>query len=243
MKKTNTVFGLVIFAKIILSKSSYIKLIKCSKEKKDYEGERKYICEASKAFSNELLERFDTKLNIVHPERIPENGPVVYVANHQSYCDVFAFISMIPHQIGFVAKKEFSRIPIFNKWLSRIRSVYIDRSTPRASLTAINDGVRNLHDGFSMVIFPEGHRSRSHEMRDFKYGSFKLATKAGVPIIPVTLDGGYKTFEQDKAFVSGHTVNALIHEPINTKDLSRDELVELPKFVESTIRDGLKYFE
>ena len=76
-------------------------------------------------------------------------------------------------------------------------------------------------------------------MGEFKHGSFKLATKAKVPIVPVTLNGGYHTFEDHGAVTKGQHIDVLVHPPIETKDMSRQELAELPAQVEAIIRTGL----
>ena len=100
-----------------------------------------------------------------------------------------------------------SKIPIFGKWVTRIRGIYIHRGDARASLKTINEGVEYLKQGFSLVIFPEGTRSRSSAMAEFKHGSFKLATKARVPIVPVTLNGGYHTYEETGKVTKGMPIS------------------------------------
>ena len=109
-----------------------------------------------------------------------------------------------------------------------------------ASLQTINDGAELLKQGFSLVIFPEGTRSHCAEMGEFKAGSLKLATKAKVPIVPVTISGTYHFFEETGAITWGVHVDVIIHEPIDTANLSRAELAELPEKVEGTIRNGLE---
>ena len=144
------------------------------------------------------------------------------------------------HQVAFIAKDSLGKIPIFGKWVLRIRGIYIHRGDARASLKTINEGVDYLKQGFSLVIFPEGTRSQSSELGEFKPGSFKLATKSRVPVVPVTLNGGYHTFEERGAVTKGCHIDFMVHEPILTKDMSRQELAELPHRVEEIIRGGLE---
>ena len=80
-------------------------------------------------------------------------------------------------------------------------------------------------------------------MGEFKAGSFKLATKAKVPVVPVTIDGSYHMFEDRSIITSGAEVNMIIHPPIETADLDRKEASELHTRVENIIREGLKEFE
>ena len=91
-----------------------------------------------------------------------------------------------------------------------------------------------------MVVFPEGTRSKCDEMGEFKAGSFKLATKSKVPIVPVTIDGSYKILEGSKYRICPAKVNVYIHEPIETENLSKQCESKLPEMVEKIIREGKK---
>lgn len=206
----------------------------------DCEKEKKFLVEATHLWTDLVFRDYDVKLDIINPENIPTEGPVTYIANHESYADVFALMNAIPHQIGFIAKEDFRKIPFFSTWLERARSLFITRGDARASLKVINKGVEYLKDGFSMVIFPEGTRSHSSAVAPFKAGAFKLATKAKVPIIPVSIEGGYHCFEEEGRFKKGVTIHLMFHEAIQTADLSREELVRIPEKVENTIRNGVE---
>ena len=86
-----------------------------------------------------------------------------------------------------MAKRSLGRIPVFGEWIRDIRSVFIDRDDARSSLKTMEEGIDLLKKGFSLVIYPEGTRSRGPELGEFKKGSLRLATKSGVPVVPVTL--------------------------------------------------------
>ena len=106
-------------------------------------------------------------------------------------------------------------------------------------MKAILEGISYIKDGFSLLIFPEGTRSKGPEMGEFHAGSLKLATKPEVPVIPITIDGSYRAFE-DNGIFKGCTVRYTIHEPIETKGMSRDEKAGLAERVEKIVRSGLK---
>lgn len=150
----------------------------------------------------------------------------------------FFFASIPDKQIGFVAKIELAKLPAFGQWISDIRSVFIQRDDARASLRAIEEGVELLAKGFSLVIFPEGTRSRSATPGEFKKGSLRLATKAEVPVVPVTLNGTFKAFEE-KGYIQPANVDFTIHPAIYTRGLPKKEAGELADKVEKIIRDGL----
>ena len=98
--------------------------------------------------------------------------------------------------VGFVAKKEVLKVPILSYWLPRAKCIPLDRQNPRDAVRVINEGVKNLKDGYSMMIFPEGTRSLDGKHSPFKKGSLKLAIKAKVPIVPVTIDASFTSFEK-----------------------------------------------
>ena len=89
------------------------------------------------------------------------------------------------------------------------------------------------------MIFPEGTRSKGPEPGSFKRGAFKLATKPGVPIIPVSLNGSYKMYEET-GIMKGARIDVKIHPPVETKGLSRQEEKQLCLDVEKTVKDGIR---
>lgn len=155
-------------------------------------------------------------------ENIPE-GPIVIISNHQGFFDIPVLFAAIHKPMSFIAKIELAKIPIFGKWMDLVRCIFIDRSNPRQSLKAINSGVKLLKEGHSMVIFPEGTRSKGPNMAEFKKGSLRLATKAKVPILPVTINGTYKILEANNNKIKPAKVKISISKPIYTENLSKEE--------------------
>lgn len=214
--------------------------IEKAKAEGDTELERKYILAATSKWGGIVMDMFGSKVNIRGLENLPEKGPVVFVGNHQGYADIFAYCAAFTKfQFAFVAKDDLAKIPLYGEWIRRIRSVFIERNDPRASLKAINQGVEYIEQGFSLVIFPEGTRSKGSKPGEFKKGALKLATKPGVPIIPVSLNGSYKMFEEE-GYLKGAQIDILVHEPIETKGMSRKEEKEITEKVEQIIVGGLK---
>jgi 1-acyl-sn-glycerol-3-phosphate acyltransferase len=135
----------------------------------------------------------------------------------------------MPDLIGFIAKIELAKIPVVKTWMEFMKCVFMDRSNMRKSGEAIINGIKNLKEGYSMVIFPEGTRSKGDKMSQFKAGSFKLASKSKCPIIPVTMNGSYKIMEHGNgSWIKPSTVELFIHPMIETANLSKDELDLLP---------------
>ena len=218
----------------------YKKKIEAAKAAGDYEEERKNILAATSSWGPMIMDMFGCDLVVEGLENLPEEGPVVIVGNHQGYADIAAYFAAFrKFQFAFVAKKELAKIPLYGKWMPRIRSVFIERDDPRASLEAIKAGIDLIEKGFSLVIYPEGTRSKGPVPGPFMKGSLKLATKPGVPIVPVSMHGTYKMYEQT-GVIRPATIRIIVHEPIETKGLSRQEERELTDRVEKIVKDGIR---
>ena len=206
----------------------------------DLEAEREYILRSTSTWGPMVLDMFGSTLTVTGKENLPDSGPVVFVGNHQGYADIVTYCAALTKfQFAFVAKDDLAKIPLYGEWIRTIRSVFIERDDPRASLKAINEGVKYIEQGFSLVIFPEGPRSKGPDPGPFQKGAIKLATKPGVPIIPVSLNGSYKMFEEEGRMKGAH-IDVIIHEPIETKGLSRKEEKELADKVEKIVVDGIR---
>ena len=178
-------------------------------------------------------------INVYGDENIPKDKNVVFISNHQGDFDIAIFMALIPKEKGFVAKIELNKMPILRTWMKYLGCVFMDRNDPKQSLKTINKAISFIKNGHSMVIFPEGTRSKGDKMGEFKAGSFKLATKTKVPIVPVTIDGSYKLKEKNNGMIKPDIVNVYIHKPIYTKNISKEEKENLPNVVKKIIEEKL----
>ena len=218
----------------------YKKKIADAKAAGDVVEERAQILAATSTWGPMIMDMFGSEVIVEGLENLPEEGPVVFIGNHQGYADIAAyFAAFTKFQFAFVAKRELAQIPLYGKWMPRIRSVFIERDDPRASLEAIKNGIELIEQGFSLVIYPEGTRSKGPVPGPFMKGSLKLATKPGVPIIPVSMNGTYKMFEQT-GIISPATIRIIVHEPIPTAGITRQEERELNDRVEQIVKDGVR---
>ncbi len=226
-------FAIYLFIKTVTGRTKLFFLRKKSKELAD-----RYAYRQLQDISNHVLRKSKTNTLVKGQENIPE-GPCLFVSNHQAIFDAFLLLANINKLTAFIAKKEIKKIPLVGSWLSQIDTVYIDRDNIREGMKAINSGVENLKKGQSMIIFPEGTRSLKSEMGEFKKGSMKLALKANVPIVPVTIDGTYRVLEAGEK-VTGNSVKLIFHKPVYLEDLSADEKKNLAEILHDIIEDGLK---
>lgn len=182
------------------------------------------------AWARQMIAAAGGKVEVSGLENLSAQGGRLYVSNHQGAFDIPLLIGHIPGVKGFVSKKENFRLPIVSSWMKRLHCVVLDREDLRQSVQAIAQGVRDLKSGRSLVVFPEGTRSKSAKLQRFKEGSFKLATRSGVAIVPLTIDGSYRLLEGNRGRIRPGTVRLYIHPPLHLADLpaaQRNDPVDL----------------
>ncbi|MGL5352959.1 MAG: lysophospholipid acyltransferase family protein [Clostridium sp.] len=191
-------------------------------------------------WAKKLLKILDIKVNVHGIENLPKDKNVLFVGNHQGNFDIPIYMSYIDVPKGFVAKIELTKIAGIKTWMEYMNCIFMDRSSIRKAGEAIVTGIKSLKSGNSLVIFPEGTRSRGNKMGDFKAGSFKLATKSKTPIVPVTMSGSYKIMEGNaNKHLTTANIDLYIHPIIETANLSKEEQDALPEMVKSIIGSKL----
>lgn len=231
---------IVFFVTLILSIPAMIKTKILTKNGLEKERDE-LVYKTTKAWANTLLKIAGVKVTVHGIENIPKDKNVLYIGNHQGNFDIPIYMSQIPGLKGFVSKIEVKKIPGIRTWMTYMYCVFMDRSSIRKSGEAIVEGIKILKNGHSLVIFPEGTRSKGDKMADFKSGSFKLATKSKVPIVPVTMDGSYKIMENNnkKWMVQPAHINLYIHPAIETTNLNKEEQDNLHVKVYEIIKSKL----
>ena len=191
-------------------------------------------------WARRLLKILDVKVNVHGVQNLPKDKNVLFVGNHQGNFDIPIYMSYIDVPKGFIAKIELTKLAGIKTWMEYMNCIFMDRSSIRKAGEAIVTGIKSLKSGNSLVIFPEGTRSRGNEMGDFKAGSFKLATKSKTPIVPITMSGSYKIMEgNSNKHLTSANIDLYIHPIIETANLSKEEQDDLPEKVKSIIGSKL----
>lgn len=175
-----------------------------------------------KHWAKTLVKLTGSKVEVVGQEKIPQ-GPVLFVSNHQGNFDVPILIGFLEKPLGFISKVEVKKIPLIPRWMEAMNCVFIDRKDRRKAVQSIKDGIATLKKGHSLVIFPEGTRSKGDEMGEFKKGGLRLATDSKVPVVPITISGSYRIMEESKFGFQPAQVKVTVHDPIF---LPQDEKVD-----------------
>lgn len=174
-------------------------------------------------WARSLLRLAGVTVEVSGLENIPDE-PVVFVPNHQSYFDIPVLLAWLDRPHPLIAKQEIRRIPLIRSWMELLDCVFIDRDNARQSVAALGDAAREITGrGRSFVIFPEGTRSRGDAMGEFKNGGFRAALKAGVPVVPVVIDGTYRAMEANDMWIHPARVRVKVLPAIPTQGMSREE--------------------
>lgn len=214
--------------------------IKLLTSKGDIEKRKEFIHKVTYIWSNFIMKVSGAKVNIVGLDNIPKDKTILFISNHQSNFDIPLLLSSIDIPKGFIAKKELANWPFISTWMKYMNCIFMDRDNLRKSAESIVEGINLLRSGYSMIIFPEGTRSKGKPVDEFKGGSFKLATKSKCPIVPLTINGTYKLLEANNNMIKGADIELIVHPPIDITALSKEELEALPETVHSIINSTYK---
>ena len=143
--------------------------------------------------------------------------PCVLMANHQSYMDVPAIVSVCPSPIRFVARKAVFTVPILGRAMKATGQISIDRSNQSQAIASLQAAAHKISDGRTVLVFPEGTRSRDGALQGFKKGGFMLAIDAQVPIIPVGISGTRSVVSRGSSHFKPGKVGVCVGSPIQTK--------------------------
>jgi 1-acyl-sn-glycerol-3-phosphate acyltransferase len=213
--------------------------VKSFERRKKWAERDEIVFNLAKQWSESIIRWTGSTVKVGGTEHVPQEGAVLIVSNHQSALDIPLIITAIDKKMGFISKKEVRRLPLVGAWMSSMQCIFMDRKNMRQSLLAINEGVNKLKEGYSLVIYPEGTRSKDGTLAPFKAGSFKLAHKSGVPILPVTINGSWRIMEKNSLKIRASSVEVIIGEPILI-NAEKDSIHDLAQKAYDVVAQNLK---
>lgn len=149
-------------------------------------------------------------------KNIDKGTSYVFVANHQGAFDIFSIYGFLGHNFKWMMKVSLRKIPFVGYACYKGGHIFVDKSTPSAVRTTIEEAEKRLSGGMSLVVFPEGARTKTGRTGNFKRGAYFLATEFGLPVVPITIDGSYKVLRRTAKYPfpnPGH-ITLTIHKPI-----------------------------
>ena len=150
-------------------------------------------------------------------EHIQKGQSYVFVSNHQSMFDVWLIYGWLPVIFKWLMKAELRKVPFVGTGCKAAGHIFVERRNAKAAMESLHEVEKQLVNGVSTVIFPEGTRSTTGETGRFKRGAFQIALDLGLPVIPLSLDGCFEVLPKGKPFVHRHPVHMYIGEPIDLK--------------------------
>ena len=192
----------------------------------DRSGDR--VLWLARLWSRVILGVPGVKLDIKMRVPLDPGRPYVFMPNHASMVDIWAVLVAVPTSFRFMAKKQLSRIPLFGWAMSAGRFIFIDRQNGLAARRSMDEAARRIRAGQSVVIFPEGTRTRDGRLLPFKKGGFHLALNSGAAIVPVAIRGSRDVMPRGAALIRAGSVSVEVGEPIPTEGLAhgdRDALI------------------
>ena len=188
----------------------------------------------ARTWSRLILGTTGVEVEVRGLERLVPGRTYVFVANHQSIYDIPILFWSLPYQLRIIAKESLGRFPFLGWHLRRTGHMLVDRRRPDRE--AIFEWASRLtSQGLSLIVFPEGTRSRDGRVARFKGGSFYLALEAGLPVVPLSLVGSRHVMLKGRVTTYPGDVRLIVHEPIDTQGLARSDAKEFGERVRRII--------
>jgi 1-acyl-sn-glycerol-3-phosphate acyltransferase len=206
-----------------------------------FESDGRVQHQISRIWSRMLLRVSGVRMRIEGLEKIDPRATYVFVANHRSFMDIPVLLAHIPLQFRFMAKKGLFLIPFLGTHLRRAGHLAVVKDNPRASLKSMGDAVRILREqGMSVLLFPEGGRSKDGHLREFIEGAAYIAIKAGVPAIPIGMTGTREVLPMGSLQIMSGVVGLKIGDPIPITNLTLRDRAILTRRMHDGVADLLR---
>ena len=168
-------------------------------------------------------------------EHVNPRETAIYCVNHQSAMDIPVLFVNLPVQFRFVAKRSLFNLPFMGWHMRRSGHIPVDRDRPHEAMKSMKKVAQEIREGKSVLLFPEGHRSRNGQLLPFKAGSFYIAILAGVPIVPITVNGTPYVLKPDTYHVRAGQTEIIVHPAISTEGLTLHDVDALSQKVRDAI--------
>lgn len=179
-----------------------------------------------------------TRIQVEGGEGLDRDQAYVFVSNHLSNLDPPLHVAKLPVPIRFLAKKELFRIPVFGRAMKAVGMIETDREAHASAHRAINVQVaRVIEMGKSLIIYPEGHRSRDGTLQPFKKGAFRIAIDNQMPVVPVTIAGTERAWQPGAKTLHGGRARMVVHDPIPTEELGPEDITDLRNRAQAIISE------
>lgn len=169
------------------------------------------------------------RVQIVGLDKLDPLETYVFMPNHESFLDILLALTFIPHNFRFVILSKLFFNPLLYLPLKASRQIPIKQDSPRGSLDSIRSAIRLLRNNISIVVFPEGSRTRTGRLQDFKRMPFILPLRTGIPVVPVLISGAFAALKRGHVLVNPVTLKLCFLDPITPTNRHWDRTVYAEK--------------
>lgn len=175
-------------------------------------------------FAPGLMRIAGIKLNVKGQDNVPLDEPVIFVANHCSHLDIGCLCGSLPVNLHFIGKKELIWTPVVGWYMFIAGHIFVDRRNRKKAILSLQKAALKIKEGKSVVLYPEGTRSKTGKMGAFKKGAFYLALDAKVKIVPIYIDGTYQVWPTQSTKITPGNVTVNIGQPIDSIQYSKQTI-------------------
>jgi 1-acyl-sn-glycerol-3-phosphate acyltransferase len=186
-----------------------------------------------------ILKTCGVEVQVRGSEKLVPGRTYVLASNHQSLFDTPIVFAYLPLSFRILYKRSLNRIPFLGWHLFLSGHIGVERENPVKARQSLDHAAERIRGGTSVVVFPEGTRSFDGVMRSFRKGSFRLAVKAGIPVVPLTIDGSHLVMQRGKVTVYPRKVTLTIGEPLPVDGLTDADARALSEKVRDAVEEGL----
>lgn len=191
---------------------------------------------AQRLFCRNILRCAGARLTIHYAPKFDASRTVIIVSNHVNIFDPYVLYSSVPQVFRGVELASHFKIPVYG-WIARWHgNIPVPDGRERGALLAMTRRIRRaLEGGSSLLVFPEGHRTRSGRVEAFEHGIFRIIAETGYPILPVSIVGSFQHHRTGGWLLRPRTIHVYLHELVESKDLAKTEIDGLRQRVHGTI--------
>lgn len=183
-----------------------------------------------------ILKLCGIRLVVQGLEGLDPNRQYIFIANHQSYIDIPVLVQALSQfQLRWIAKKELFWVPLFGWVLWSSKHIIVDRSSLSRAMNSLSRARERIEKGISVVVFPEGTRSRHGDLLPFKRGGFLLAFKSQTPIVPVTIKGSGAVWSRGDWRIRSGEIAIVMGKPVSVDRYRAQDLKLLVNRVRAEI--------
>lgn len=186
-------------------------------------------------------------VKVIGREKLDKKKSYVFIANHQGSYDIFLVYGYLGQHIKWMMKKSLRKLPMVGKACEAAGFIFVDNSSAKTALKSIDEAEKRLVDGVSVVLFPEGSRTKTGKIGAFKKGAFQMALDLKLSLVPISINGSYEVMSIHTYLLNPHKMELIIHDPIDTSLYASDDIKQfvvniraLMQESQTAIKSGLK---